>query len=418
MQAKRPYRIRTSCVAASTVLLGVLLAAGCTDLGSPWGDQERPAPPAKIAATQPAQQKSAEADAATGKPVSPAAQEDNAAAVREYLAQLEAASRREASPVPAVPPTVAIEPGSATSDARSPANRAVDVDEPAMTQTEPAIDRTPAVPRLLRVAIVEDEPSPPAAEDPPTVKVNKAMDVEPPDAQASLAHLIERATAQLRDNPSDAGLQWRLSLLALAAGKPQDAADISPDVPEQRRVLLSRTVAAIDEVDRLLADPVTGGDNALAALDDLRAAVREAAELQIPRVALCTKVTTFGIYDEFPEEALQPHTPNRVIVYCEVANFQSQQEGENRYRTALSSRLELFTSDGRSLWSRDEDRIEDVSMCRRNDFFLAQLVSLPGVAPGDYVLKVTITDVLASKSNQAVHDFSVSGPAATVTSAF
>jgi hypothetical protein len=45
---------------------------------------------------------------------------------------------------------------------------------------------------------------------------------------------------------------------------------------------------------------------------------------------------------------------------------------------------------------------------RREDFFLAQLVTFPAdLAPGDYVLKVMLQDLLGGKANEAHTAFSV-----------
>jgi hypothetical protein len=147
-------------------------------------------------------------------------------------------------------------------------------------------------------------------------------------------------------------------------------------------------------------------------VDDLRHQLMRGAELLIPKVALCTRVSTFGVYDEMDHAALLPYHPNRTIVYCELDNFHSEPTDDGEYRVTLASRLEILTADGRSLWNHEEPRIEDHSKQRREDFFLAQLVALPAsLGPGDYVLKVTVEDQAAAKATEAVYPFRIEAPA-------
>ena len=129
-------------------------------------------------------------------------------------------------------------------------------------------------------------------------------------------------------------------------------------------------------------------------------------------VAVYPQRMTFGVYDEMDPSLLVPYRANRAIVYCEIRNFFSDRMPDDTFRVTLSSRLEILTADGQSVWTHEEPSIEDVSRQRREDFFLAQLVTFPPeLGPGDYVLKVMIEDTSAAKAAEAVHRFRIGSSA-------
>ncbi|NOX58861.1 MAG: hypothetical protein GXP29_08395 [Planctomycetes bacterium] len=239
----------------------------------------------------------------------------------------------------------------------------------------------------------------------PAIRVQQGMDLNELSNAGDLPDLIQAAKAAVQSDPANAQKQLRLSLLQLASNRPKEAAQLSPAIELRHREVIAGIVASIGRVDSQFSDPMLNTKSALASIEDLRAALRDTVDLTIPTVALCSKVTTFGVYNELPKGALRAHHVNRAIVYCEVEDFASQfDEATNQYRTELSCQLELFTSKGTSVWQRSEERINDVSRRRREDFFIAQLITLPhDLAAGDYVLKVAITDLQASRTTEAVH---------------
>jgi hypothetical protein len=98
----------------------------------------------------------------------------------------------------------------------------------------------------------------------------------------------------------------------------------------------------------------------------------------------------------------------RTIVYSEIANFGSELTEDGHYRTQLATRLEILTADGRSVWDREEPEIVDLCRRRRNDFFIAQRVTLPPTLPADdYVLKVLVEDRLTGKVDEVAHRFAI-----------
>ena len=258
------------------------------------------------------------------------------------------------------------------------------------------------IPNALGDNLVEADPqttqttnSPLSATDPPRGKLS---------VDQWMAALAERT----QEHPEDTVAQWELRLLQLAIGDEEAARTPSEDASSETAELLCRLIEAIIATRDALEHPVTASEAALGAVEALRTPLQEQADLQIPTVALCTRVQTFGVYDEMPSGALVANRPNRAIVYIEIGNFLSEQTDDGRYRTMLSDELEILTPDGRSVWHKEEPSIVDLSRRRRHDFFLAQIIDLPNtLGPGEYVLKVSMQDDLSGKSNQAIHRFSI-----------
>lgn len=227
----------------------------------------------------------------------------------------------------------------------------------------------------------------------------------PADESAGLiADLEERAAA----DPDNEQLQWRLALVRLAFGKNDCLAGkgLSQSMPSGS--LLRKSICTLVAARRAVDDPITAIDDALATVEELRAELRDRAELSIPTVALCTKVQAFGVYEEMPDGFLRAYARNQAIAYFEVGNFTSEQMPDGRFRTLLSDRFEILTLEGESLWRHEEPEIEDLSRRRREDFFVAQRIVIPPVVgEGRYVLKVTVEDRLANKQTQALLQFNV-----------
>lgn len=426
-------------------LLGLLLSAGCTQWQYPWrkaqqggkkadvtakkADEPPPTPMIDPTETGVADQsipsqpgaasQSAELDdmlarlrQASGGEVTSNNAASNSPASGPANSGLASASSANAQPRPVVTP---VDATANRSDPRSSS-------PPIAAPTSPvSVQSNPTAPVVLSVRVGDRNSS--AGSSMPqngstgqsTVMANQSLHTESPRPEDSLDRTVHQIESAAKAQPSNVRSQWQLSLLKLASGEtpPGGTSDDGSAVPNS--ALLDSAVRATAATGTLLTDPMATHDEALDAVDDLRDALRNEAELRIPVVALCSRVDAFGVYDELPDGAMSPNRVNRAIVYGEVQNFASESE-DRGYRTLLSSRLELFTADGRSVWRDQQDRIEDFCRRRREDFFIAQMVTLPVLSPGDYVLKMTITDLLASKTNQATKSVTVGGAAALTAS--
>jgi hypothetical protein len=130
--------------------------------------------------------------------------------------------------------------------------------------------------------------------------------------------------------------------------------------------------------------------------------LRSEAQLSIPTVAFCSKVSRFGVYDPMLSSRFPAGRNNDLIVYCEVANFNSVQGSDRIWRTRLKQDMVLYTDTGLAVWPEKPNAatILDESRDRRHDFFIPTRVRLPSsLASGKYVLKITLTD---EESNRIV----------------
>ena len=116
--------------------------------------------------------------------------------------------------------------------------------------------------------------------------------------------------------------------------------------------------------------------------------------IEIRSIKLCEKVLGYGVYEAFPDDTFPVGRDQKMIVYVELDHFKPalSSTGEG-YEVRLKQELELYESNGFEVWSHEPVQIVDVSRNQRQDFFVVQLVTLPGkLALGQYHLKVRIYD--------------------------
>ncbi len=278
--------------------------------------------------------------------------------------------------------------------------------------TEEASRRVRVVNVSIRQPIVvstSDEP----LETRPTEVANRPLSSADPEGveagvTAGVDGLIAELEARVARAPNDMDAQWRLVMLRMATGDAASAETPPTGMMEDSAELLSGFAQMMAATRRALEDPVSGVDEALVAMNALRDGLRDRAALVIPTVALCSRVQAWGLYDVLPERSFHSYARNQAIVYIELKNFTSELTDDGRFLTRLSERLEVLTPDGKVVWEHEESSVEDFSLQRREDFFVAQRVALPtAMRTGDYVLKVTVSDLLADKWTQALHPFRV-----------
>lgn len=203
---------------------------------------------------------------------------------------------------------------------------------------------------------------------------------------------------------------WRLQLARLAFGRSAERDREVASMSSKARRVLDAAMDVTEAARRVARDPNLPGNDALAEAHDLATVLAERADLAIPEVKLCRKVVTYGVYEELETERFVAGQPIEAILYVEVENFGTKPVRNNLHRTKLATRLELMTSDGRSLWTHEEPEIVDDCRRRRRDFFIAQRVSLPSNLPaGDLVLKVLVTDKQSGKAQESTLPITMSG---------
>ncbi len=268
---------------------------------------------------------------------------------------------------------------------------------------------TVALPALERISVRTDE-STTATTKPEANITNAPMHAPSPNHRDALEQLISRLRDDVTAN-NDFESHWRLRLVQLAADFHDDAITVSPDLPEDSRAMLSALVEAAIVVRRLARNPMLDPRDFLDRLEALRLAMAEKADPRIVGVALCSKVSTFGMYEEMAHESFVAGRSIPTILYSELSDLRAEKVEDGLFETRLASRVELFTADGRSVWARDEPQIVDRCRHRRRDFFLAQRLTIPATLPaGDYVLKLFVEDQIAGKAAETAKGLSILSP--------
>ncbi len=253
---------------------------------------------------------------------------------------------------------------------------------------------------------IQPVPERPVAQSMPEV----AMANRPIDAgQSSIAspagieREIERLEALVAQEPNDVDHQLRLRYLYLAEGLTEKALALPENMNPDQAVLLMKIVQSAIATQKVMHDPTAVSGETIEAVQDLQEWLVSNADLEIPRVVLCTSIHSYGRYETIPDGFFASGKANRAFLYCEVKNFATESTPGGKYRTRIAHRLELLTPQGHSVW-KDPNEMEVVDIClnKRTDFFFNRLVQLPlGINPGDYVLKVTVEDKVKSRIDEA-----------------
>ena len=130
------------------------------------------------------------------------------------------------------------------------------------------------------------------------------------------------------------------------------------------------------------------------ALASLQRSLTQERQLELPVVALCSRIGGFGEYSEFDRYAFMAHAGQQVIVYVEVDGFTSELNKQGVWVTELSQQLVIYSDrDGIPVWREDWQTAVDMTNQKRRDYFQRQIVTLPkALSVGLYQLKVRLRD--------------------------
>lgn len=261
-------------------------------------------------------------------------------------------------------------------------------------QTEPA--------STARTAASSDAPASTAVPASPfTMQVNGALELPPPPVTvptepSALAKLLAESLARRGGESAEPLRDW-FAYAALAVGDPdlelpEDfGADLLP--AERERVISAH--AGFVALGIALRDGRSEFDRS--ASESLVLALTGGPMLEIPTIALCTKVEGFGRYSTVGTHRFLARSNARFIVYAELDGFRSDLLG-GAFTTRLATRITLESErDGIEVWLRSPEwtAVVDTSPVRREEFFLCEIVSLSEfLTVGSYRLKVEIRDEL------------------------
>lgn len=204
-----------------------------------------------------------------------------------------------------------------------------------------------------------------------------------------------KLAARARDYPGDLSAQLDHQLLKFLRDEPvPDVSALGGMAPEDRELLTATLDSLTNFRNQLRLDNNLLFSKKIRPLVELGDRLRSQAELSVPVIALCTKVTAFGVYEPIEPARFIAGTENRVVVYCEVENFLSQPNEKNFYETRLSQDIVLYTEvSGLAAWTDKRSTYVDQARHRRRDFFMGKVIALPSnLSIGRYLLKVTVED--------------------------
>ena len=229
----------------------------------------------------------------------------------------------------------------------------------------------------------EPSPSPPVAEEvekpaPPVHIVEK----RPPTISEIAAEMESMSSA----NPS---FKRALAALYLATGD------------SERAFLVARSTQADEEywetlVRAAVSFRIGETDAAISLAGQVLREWKKQSPLKITKLALSKRIASYGVFEEYDGEWVVPR--QEVLLYCEVDNFVSEKEDDGRYVSKLRVRIEI--RDGKRLvWSWEPPEVVDRSRNIRNDLYIGTRFYVPSdLRPGEYQLRVRVTDVIGSKS--------------------
>jgi hypothetical protein len=193
--------------------------------------------------------------------------------------------------------------------------------------------------------------------------------------------------------------QWKVYsrlLYAMAGERERALAPIEGMDPADRRFWRSYVYALDRYFDRDNRDrPATRATQASVALKESIDALAERADLEISEPIFCRAVHSFGNYEEF--DRYEFRAGDGVVVYWEVRQFTSVESAEG-YRTRMKAEFEVVDSQGNRRHRFEQKFKDDVCQRKRSDYFNVVVFEWPkDLAPGDYSLRVTVTDLQSQK---------------------
>jgi hypothetical protein len=276
--------------------------------------------------------------------------------------------------------------------------------EPATVPAAPAIDSPPPAAPLAAPAL-----QPVAAAPAPAVDVS----INPPSHAATtqnsgtvsdgLPSLTQRIDQQAHDQPRDAAAQLDSQLMMFVRNQPVPDENLLSNLPAEDRDVLSAILDGLSNYrDVIRTDPTATTTRKLQPLLDMADRIHASADLSVPALALCSAVRGFGDYDAMNTDNLPSAQSLRTVVYCQVANFASQLNGQE-WEIRLNMRLTLYSeATGKSVWKMAEKPIVDRCHQRRHDCYCFEFIELPPDLPaGKYVLTATLEDQISNKLTQA-----------------
>lgn len=249
-------------------------------------------------------------------------------------------------------------------------------------------------------------PVPPPATVPPATTAPAVVEPAAPTSQPDAATLrpdrIRQLTVELARELYASGaysehpLRELTIIAAMGMTDPERKLDPSaiPDLTEEERALLAHLQTFFASVGETLDRGSDVNAGVAQAAASLKQALVHEPQLNLPTLALCTRVGGFGDYSPFERNVFLAGADQKAIVYLEIEDFVSEINQNNEFVTETSQQLTIFSErDGIPVWHEDWQQATDVARNKRQDFFTTQIITLPkNLGVGKYTLKVRVRD--------------------------
>jgi hypothetical protein len=245
---------------------------------------------------------------------------------------------------------------------------------------------------------------PPATEATPE---NSHIQLAIQELEAELAAWPQKISGE-----ADRAAEWRqkqtdLRLLYMIAGKSADSVRIIESLPEEEQEFWQSLMMSMNSY-RENSDDVDRTEQLTESLRHLRTASKKLqplSRLTIQRAMLCDRIDGFGNVVAFPTSNFEPG--QRVLVYTELQNFQSELTDDGKYRSEFAARIEFMREgDDEVLEKIQVLQIEDLCDVERTDYFQSFELTLPALE-GKYHMRILLRDYFSQQVAESSLQFSV-----------
>lgn len=239
---------------------------------------------------------------------------------------------------------------------------------------------------------------------------NSALELQTRNTEESVDSLISSLKEELKVK-NDVATEWKLRTLLIALERDAEEAAIPDTGSPELKGILPAWGSAAAALRSYIRNPANGAETAIERVEALKGLLSASLGPRVKSLALCRKVSTYGSYEEMASDEFVSGRSIQTIVYAEIENLRATPESSGTFETKLSTRLEVLTAEGESMWQREEPEVVDRCRRARRDFFVAQRITLPATLPvGEYVLKFSVEDKASEMLSETSVPFSLRSP--------
>ncbi|MDX1963774.1 MAG: hypothetical protein SFX18_11510 [Pirellulales bacterium] len=249
---------------------------------------------------------------------------------------------------------------------------------------------------------------------PRTIPAATVAAASPPDSPeaallAALSALetgIQRGQGNLSGAPNQRELM-RVRLLQALAGQTDAALEPITGLNPQQQEFLNLQVSGLAAL--LAQQPQASAPRRLSlAAEHLRNAAEQlgqSAGLIVRNLQFCTEIKGFGTFTRFAKEVFKPGQD--LLLYAELDHFTTS-EHERGFHTKFAAKYQVLDGVGQRVVERDLILAEEICQNRRRDYFVSYFIKLPeNLNPGEYSLKLIVTDQFSGQFGESALKFSI-----------